>query len=329
MNRSDARRRLVGAALAAAALGGLAPAAHAQAWPSKPIRLLIPFTPGGGTDFVARTVGTKLAENTGWQIVMENRPGAAGNIAIEAAAKSAPDGYTIVMGQSDNMMLGPWLYPNVGYDSVKSFAPIVQVSVAPMVIAASAANTRINGPADLIAAGRSGNGITWATAGNGSLGHLFGEQLRAATGMKLTQVHYKGAAPAMTDVIGGTVDVTILSSGSVLPQIRGGKLKPVAVTTARRAPVLPDTQTIEEGGPKGFDASIWLGLFAPVGTPPEVVARINAEVNRVLQAPDIREKLAAQGIAPAGGTSEAFGAFVREDYARWGKVVRDSGVKAE
>jgi tripartite-type tricarboxylate transporter receptor subunit TctC len=315
--------------LAALALAASAGPALAQAgWPAKPIRLLIPFPPGGGTDFVSRAVGQKLAENTGWQVVLENRPGAAGNIAIAAAANSPPDGYTIVMGQSDNMMLGPWLYPNAGYDSVKSFAPIVQVSVAPLVIAA-AEGSKLRTPADLIAAGRAGQGINWGTAGNGSMGHLFGELLRAQTGMKLTQVHYKGAAPAMTDLIGGQIDVVILSSGSVLPQIRAGKLRPVAVTTAKRSPVLPDTQAVAEAGVKDVDVSIWLGLFAPVGTPPEIVARINAEVNKVLAAPDMREKLGGQAIAAAGGTPEQFGAFVREDYARWGRVVKESGVKAE
>jgi tripartite-type tricarboxylate transporter receptor subunit TctC len=314
--------------MAAVALAGVAAGASAQAWPSKPIKLLIPFPPGGGTDFVSRAVGTKLAETTGWNVVLENRPGAAGNIAIAAAANSPADGYTIVMGQSDNMMLGPWLLQSAGYDTVKSFTPIVQVSVAPLVIAA-AVGSKITGPAEMIAAGKAGNGITWATAGSGSVGHLFGEQLRQATGMKLTQVHYKGAAPAITDVIGGQVDVTILSSGSVLPQIRGGKLRAVAVTPGKRSPILPDTPTIAEAGLKDVDVSIWLGLFAPVGTPPEIVARINAEVNKVLQMLDIREKLGGQGIAPAGGTAESFAAFVRDDYARWGKVVKESGVKVD
>jgi tripartite-type tricarboxylate transporter receptor subunit TctC len=314
--------------MAALALAGVAAGASAQAWPSKPIKLLIPFPPGGGTDFVSRAVGTKLAETTGWNVVLENRPGAAGNIAIAAAANSPADGYTIVMGQSDNMMLGPWLLQSAGYDTVKSFTPIVQVSVAPLVIAA-AVGSKITGPAEMIAAGKAGNGITWATAGSGSVGHLFGEQLRQATGMKLTQVHYKGAAPAITDVIGGQVDVTILSSGSVLPQIRGGKLRAVAVTPGKRSPILPDTPTIAEAGLKDVDVSIWLGLFAPVGTPPEIVARINAEVNKVLQMLDIREKLGGQGIAPAGGTAESFAAFVRDDYARWGRVVKESGVKVD
>jgi len=314
--------------LAAAVFAGVAASASAQAFPNKPIRLMIPFPPGGGTDFVSRTVGMKLAETTGWQVVLENKPGAAGNIAIAYTANAAADGYTIVMGQSDNMMLGPWMLANAGYDTVKSFVPIVQVSAAPLVIAAST-TSKITGPAEMIAAGRAGNGITWATAGSGSVGHLFGEMLRSATGMKLTQVHYKGAAPAITDVLGGQVDVTILSSGSVLPQIRGGKLRAVAVTTGKRSPVMPETPTIAEAGLKDVDVSIWLGLFAPTGTPPEIVARINAEVNKVLQMPDVREKLAGAGIAPGGGTSEAFAAFVREDYARWGKAVKESGIKAQ
>ncbi len=322
------RRRLAMLALAAVPLALSTTAARAQAWPERPIRLLIPFTPGGGTDFVSRLVGGKLAESVGWNLVMENKPGAGGNIAIQAAALAPADGYTIVMGQSDNMMLGPWLYPNVGYDSVDSFEAIVQVSVAPLVIAA-AANAKITGPAEMIAAGRAGNGITWATAGNGTLGHLFGEQLKDATGMKLTQVPYKGAAPAVADVIGGQVDTAILSTGSVLPQIRAGKLRAVAVTSATRSPMLPDTPTIAEAGQKGVDVKVWLGLFAPKGTPAAIVAKINAEVNKVLQMDEVKEKLTKAGISPAGGTSAEFAAFVKEDYARWGKVVKASGVKLQ
>ena len=184
-------RRHLGLAIAAACLGcALAPTiAHAQVdYPSRPIRLVIPFPPGGGTDFVSRTVGTKLGEMTGWTIVLENRPGAGGNIAIESVAKSAPDGYTIVMGQSDNMMLGPFLYSTVAYDSVKSFEAIVRVSAAPLVVV-SAAGSRINDPASLAAAGKSARGITWGTAGNGTVGHLFGEQIKAAMGIKIGRAH--------------------------------------------------------------------------------------------------------------------------------------------
>ena len=307
--------------------------ALAQAdFPVKPIRWLIPFTPGGGTDFVSRTVGTRLAENTKWSVLLENMPGAGGNLAVAAAAKAAPDGYTIVIGQTDNVMLGPWLYPNVGYDTVKSFAPIVQVSVAPLAIvanAAAAANPRLATTADMLARGKSQGGLTWATAGNGSAGHLFGELIKGATGIRLLQVPYKGAAPALADVMGSSVDVAIMSVPSVLGLVKGGKLTPLAVTTSRRSPMLPDTPTLEEAGIKGVEAGIWLGLFAPAGTPAAIVARINAEVNKVLAMPDIREKISAGGATAAGGSSEDFAAFVRTDYAKWGKIARDSNIKIE
>ena len=306
---------------------------QAQDYPSKPIRLLIPFTPGGGTDFVSRVVGTKLAETLKWQIVLENRPGASGNLAIALAAQSAPDGYTIVMGQSDNMMLGPYLYANVGYDSIKSFAPIIQVSEAPLALVTNAptagAQPGLRSVADLIAKGKAPSGITWATAGNGSMGHLYGEQLKSVAAIKLLQVPYKGAAPALADVMGGSVDVAILSVPSVLALVRGGKLTPVAVTTAKRSAMLPTTPTLDEAGIKGVDTGIWLGLFAPAGTPPVIVARLNEEVNKVLQMPDVREKIANGGATPVGGSSLDFAAFLSTDYAKWGRIVKDSGVKLE
>lgn len=312
-------------------------AAGAQEYPTRAIRLLIPFTPGGGTDFVSRVVSSKLTETLKWQIVPENRPGASGNLAIELAAKSAPDGYTIVMGQSDNMMLGPYLYANVGYDTIKSFAPIIQVSEAPLALVTNAAGNAPTGGAqsllvnvaDLIAKGKTSSGLIWATSGNGSMGHLYGERFRSAVEIKLLQVPYKGAAPALADVMGGQVDVAIMSVPSVLGLVKGGKLNPVAVTTAKRSAMLPNTPTLDEAGVKGVDTAIWLGLFAPAGTPPAIVARLNAEVNKVLQMPDVREKIATGGATPVGGSAEDFAAFVRADYGKWGRIVKDSGVKLE
>jgi tripartite-type tricarboxylate transporter receptor subunit TctC len=305
------------------------PAAIGQDFPNKPIKLLIPFTPGGGTDFVSRVVASALAESTKWQVVPENRPGAAGNLAIAQAGQAAPDGYTIVMGQSDNMALGPHLYSNVGYDTVKSFSPIIHVSEAPLAIVSS--NTPVPVPlaslADVLAKGKTATGLNWASAGNGSMGHLFGEQLRMAAGLKLVQVPYKGAAPALTDVIAGQVDVAILSVPSVLPLVKGGKLKPVVVTTGKRSSMLPDTPTLAEAGIKGLDTSIWLGLFAPAGTPPAVLARLNAEINKVLQQPDVREKIMAGGAIPVGGSAEDFAAFVRKDYSKWGEIVKAADIK--
>ncbi|MEO7762475.1 MAG: tripartite tricarboxylate transporter substrate binding protein [Casimicrobiaceae bacterium] len=319
---------VLGATLAASAL-----VSHAQDYPSRPIRLLIPFTPGGGTDFVSRVVATKLTETLKWQVVPENKPGASGNLAIAEAARAAPDGYTIVMGQSDNMMLGPYLFPNVGYDTVHSFVPIVQVSEAPLAIVSNAAppggQSKLTSVADMVAKGKTPAGIAWATAGNGSLGHLYGEQLKSVATIKLLQVPYKGAAPGLTDLMAGSVDVAIMSVPSVLPLVRGGKLTPLAVTTSKRAGTLPDTPTVAEAGIKGIDTGIWLGLFAPAGTPPAIVAKLNAEVNKVLQMPDVREKIATGGAVAIGGTSEGFAAFVKADYAKWGKVVKESGVKLE
>lgn len=314
--------------IALLALASVATGALAQEYPNRPIRLLIPFPPGGGTDFVSRVIASKLSDSLKWSVVPENRPGAAGNIAIEAAAKSPPDGYTIVMGQSDNMMLGPWLYPNVGYDTVKSFAPIVQVSAAPLAIV-SAAQSPLATPADLVARGKTSTGLSWATAGNGSLGHLFGEQLQRSAGMRILQVPYKGASPALADVMGGQIDVAIMSVPSVLGLVKSGKLSAIAVTSGRRSPALPSTPTLAESGQSGVDVVVWLGLFAPAATPASIVARLNAEVNKVLQSPDVTEKLAAQGVTPAGGTPEQFAEFVRTDYARWGRIVKEAGVKLE
>lgn len=322
-------RLLAHAALAATALLPLV--AGAQDFPTKPIKLLIPFPPGGGTDTVSRVVATALTEQMKWQVVPENRPGAAGNLAVAQAGQAAPDGYTIVMGQTDNMGLGPHLYPNAGYDTIKSFVPIIQVSETPLAIVSTAApaagQAKLTNIAGLLAKGKTANGVTWATAGNGSLGHLYGEQLKSLTGINLLQVHYKGAAPAMTDVMGGQVDVAILSVVSVLPLVKGGKLTPLAVTTSKRSPALPDTPTVAEQGVKGADTGTWLGLFAPVGTPPAVVARLNAAVDKVLQMPEVREKLLAAGSIPAGGSSDAFAKFLAVDYPKWGQVIKASGVK--
>ena len=304
--------------------------AAAQDFPARPIRLLIPFPPGGGTDFVSRVVASALSETLKWQVVPENRPGASGNLAIAQAAQSAPDGYTIVMGQSDNMALGPYLYANVGYDTLKSFVPIVQVSEASLALvtnAAGSAESRLASVADLVRKGKSATGLTWATAGNGSMGHMFGEQFKSVAAIKLLQVPYKGAAPAMADVMGGQVDVAIMSVPSVLGLVKGGKLTPVAVTTSRRSAMLPNTPTLDEAGVTGVEAGIWLGLFAPAGTPPAIVARLNAEINKVLQLPEVRDKIVKGGAVPIGGSSEDFAAFLRADYAKWGRIVRESGVK--
>jgi tripartite-type tricarboxylate transporter receptor subunit TctC len=271
-------------------------------------------------------VGTKLGELTGWQIVLENRPGAGGNLAIEAASKAPADGYTLVMGQTDNMMLGPWLYTNLSYDSVKSFAPVVQLSVTPAAVG-SAANSSIKTPQDLIAKGKTPEGLKWSTAGAGTLGHLVGEDFKKRTNINLLQVPYKGASPAITDVMGGQVDVYIGTLTSLVPLMKSGRLTGVAVTTAKRSVDFPDIPTLDESGAKGMDFNIWMGMFAPAGTPPSVIAILNKETNRVLQSPDLIEKFKAGGVSAGGGTSESFAEFVKADYAKWGALVKASGIK--
>ncbi len=308
------------------ALATVSFAAAAQAYPDKAIKILIPFPPGGGTDFVSRMVGTKLGELTGWQIVLENRPGAGGNLAIEAASKAPADGYTLVMGQTDNMMLGPWLYTNLSYDSVKSFAPVVQLSVTPAAVG-SAANSSIKTPQDLIAKGKTPEGLKWSTAGAGTLGHLVGEDFKKRTNINLLQVPYKGASPAITDVMGGQVDVYIGTLTSLVPLMKSGRLTGVAVTTAKRSVDFPDIPTLDESGAKGMDFNIWMGMFAPAGTPPNVIALLNKETNRVLQSPDLIEKFKAGGVSAGGGTSDSFAEFVKADYAKWGALVKASGIK--
>jgi len=309
-----------------AALATVSFAAAAQAYPDKPIKILIPFPPGGGTDFVSRMVGTKLGELTGWQIVLENRPGAGGNLAIEAASKAPADGYTLVMGQTDNMMLGPWLYTNLSYDSVKSFTAVVQLSTTPAAVG-SAANSSIKTPQDLIAKGKTPEGLKWSTAGAGTLGHLVGEDFKKRTNINLLQVPYKGASPAITDVMGGQVDVYIGTLTSLVPLMKSGRLTGVAVTTAKRSVDFPDIPTLDESGAKGMDFNIWMGMFAPAGTPANVIALLNKETNRVLQSPDVIEKFKAGGVSAGGGTQQAFAEFVKADYAKWGALVKASGIK--
>jgi tripartite-type tricarboxylate transporter receptor subunit TctC len=299
---------------------------QAQSFPDKPIKILIPFTPGGGTDFVSRVVGTKLAELTGWQIILENRPGAGGNLAVEAAAKAPADGYTLVMGQTDNMMLGPFLYTNLTYDTVKSFEAVVKVSDTPAAIVTSA-TSNLKTPADLVAKGKTAEGLRWSTAGSGTLGHLIGEDFKQRTGTAVLQVPYKGASPALTDVLGGNVDLYIGTLTGTIPFVNSGKMTLVAVATAKRAELFPNVPTLDETVAQGMDAGIWMGLFAPAGTPASVVATINKEVNRVLQTPEVIEKMKEGGISVGGGSPKSFADFVAKDYANWGRLVKASGVK--
>ena len=318
------RRTLV--ALAAATL---ATGAFAQAYPSKPIRVFVPFPPGGGTDIIAREVTQRVAASTGWTFVIENKPGAGGNLGVDAAAKSPADGYTLVLGQTSNLAINPTLYAKMPYDSLKDLAPIVRVADAPLVMV-TATGTPYKTLADAVNAAKAKPGaINFASPGNGTVAHLTSEMFQKAANIKTQHVPYKGAAQAMTDVIGGAVELYMSSVPTLLGQIKQGKLRPLAVTSAKRVDDLPNVPTINESGYKGFDAVTWFGFLAPAGTPKDVIAKLNAEFNKALQQPELRKRLGDEGADAAGGTPEQFAALIKEEIPRWGKVVKESGARID
>ncbi len=319
------RRQLVAAALAAACV----PAALAQSYPAKAIKVIVPFPPGGGTDIIAREVTQKVSTATGWTFVIDNRPGAGGNLGVDTVAKSPADGYTLVLGQTSNLAINPTLYAKLPYNPLKDLAPIAMVATAPLAIVVSA-NSPFKTLGDLVNAAKAKPGdINFASPGNGTVAHLTGELFQKAAGVRFQHVPYKGANQALNDVIGGQVQMYMSSVPSVLQQIRNGKLRPLAVSSAKRVDDLPQTPTVAEAGYKGFDASTWFGFLAPAGTPKDIVARLNTELNKALQLPDLQKRLAEQGADATGGTPEQFAALMRDDLQRWGKVVKDSGAKLD
>ena len=318
--------RLLGAAL----LASLASAgAQAQAYPNKAIRVVVPFPPGGGTDIIAREVTQKVASSTGWSFVIDNKPGAGGNLGVEAAAKSAADGYTLVLGQTSNLAINPTLYSKLPYNPVKDLAPIALIASASLVIVVPT-QSPFKTLADLVAAAKAKPGeVNFASPGNGTVAHLVGEQFQKTAGIKFQHIPYKGTNQALTDVISGQVQLYVSSVPSVLQQIRTGKLRPLAVSSAKRVDDLPQTPTIGESGFKGFDAVTWFGFLAPAGTPKDVIAKLNAEFNKALQAPDLRKRLGDEGADPLGGTPEQFAELIRSEIASWGKTVKESGTQID
>jgi tripartite-type tricarboxylate transporter receptor subunit TctC len=320
-----ASRRL----LLALAAGAFASGAYAQAWPSKPIRLVVPFPPGGGTDIIARATSQGVAAATGWPFVIDNRPGAGGNLGMEVAARAPADGYTIVIGQTSNLAINPTLFPKLPYDPLKDFAPVVLLANAPLVMV-TGVGTPYRTLADVIDAAKAKpNALNFASSGIGTVAHLTIELFQRAAGIRTNHIPYKGAAHALPDVISGRVQLFMASVPTLIGQIRGNKLRALAVTSATRVDDLPDVPTINESGYKGFDAVTWFGLLAPVGAPKDVIARLNAEFNKVLQNPELRKKLGDEGADPAGGTPEQFAALIRYEIPRWGKIVKESGAKVD
>jgi tripartite-type tricarboxylate transporter receptor subunit TctC len=319
------RRHLVASALAVACV----PAALAQSYPTKAIKVVVPFPPGGAPDIIAREVTQKITTATGWTFVIDNRPGAGGNLGVDAVAKSPADGYTLVLGQTSNLAINPTLYAKLPYNPLKDLTPITVAATAPLALVVSSSSP-YKTLADVVNAAKAKPGtVNFASPGNGTVAHLTGELLQKAAGVRFQHIPYKGANQALNDVIGGQVDMYMASVTSVLQQIRNGKLRPLAATSTKRVNDLPQTPTVAELGYKGFDATTWFGFLAPAGTPKDIVSRLNTEFNKALQQPDLRKRLGEEGADVSGGTSEQFASLMRDELQRWGKVVKDSGAKLD
>ena len=318
------RRFILGASLLAACTAALA-----QDYPQRPIRVVVPFPPGGGTDSLTRLLTNKLTETLHWTFVVENKPGAGGNVALDTTAKAAPDGYTLVMAQTDNVVLNPLLYSKLTYDPVKDLVPVGLVASGPAVLVVRA-DSPYKTLADVVAAAKAKPGqLTFASPGLGTVSHLISELWQKSSGMKLTHVPYRGLAQALPDVVSGQVDMYMGSIPTLQGHIKGGKVRPLAVTTAKRSPVLPQVPTYTESGIPGVElASVW-GVMAPAGTPQNVIQRLNTEINKVLQQPDTREKILASGAVMLGGTPQEMGDLYTADRQRLAPVVRDSGTRLD
>ncbi len=303
--------------------------ASAQAYPSKPIRLVVPFPPGGPIDLVARAIGQKLQETWGQPVVVENKPGAGGNIGIDVVAKSAPDGYTLGMGALSTHAVNPHLFSKMPYDALKDFAPVSLVAITPNVLVLNP-GVNANSVKEFIALAKANPGkYAFASGSNGSAGHLAGELFKKLAGIDIVHVPYKGGAPAMQDLLGGQVQFMFDNLANSMQQIRTGKLKAFAVTTAKRSPLAPELPTMAEVGVAGFDISTWYGVVAPAGTPPEIVRKLNVEIVKMLVSDDMREKLRVQGAEAAPDTPEEFAAFIRAEWNKYAKIVKDSGAKVD
>ena len=303
--------------------------AAAQAFPAHPAKLVVPFPPGGPLDAVGRAIADKLTQAWGQSVVVENKPGAGGNIGADFVAKSAPDGYTVVMGALSTHAVNPSLYPKMPYDAAKDFAPITLVAVTPNVLVVNP-SLPVNSVKELIAYAKANPGkLSFGSGSNGSAGHLAGELFKADTSADMVHIPFKGGAPAMQALLAGDTQLMFDNLANSMQQVKAGKLKALAVTTAKRSPLAPDLPTMAEAGVPGFDISTWFGLMAPAGTPPDVVAKWNADVVKILNSPDMREKLTAQGAEAAPDTPAEFAAFIGRELAKYARIVKVSGAKVD
>jgi len=321
-----ARIRLILSILLLLATGSIAGAQGA--YPSRPVHLFVPFPPGGAVDIVARTLGDELARRWNGSIVVENRPGAGGMIATEAAAKAPPDGYTLIIVATGHA-LNPHLYARLPYDSFKDFTPITLIGTSPNMLLVRS-DSQFKTLADLIAAARAHPGeLSFGHAGNGTSPHLAGELLKYMAKIDITAVPYKGGAPALTDLIGGHVPMTFNNIPESIAQITAGTVRPLGVTTAKRSPVLPNVPTIAESGLPGFDTGVWGGMLAPAGLAPDLKAKLARDGMEAVNAPAVKERLLALGATPIGGSPEEFAALIRADYEKWGPIIAAAGIRCE
>jgi tripartite-type tricarboxylate transporter receptor subunit TctC len=309
-------------------LAGLSAAAQAQ-YPSRPLRLVVPFPPGGSTDILARALAQKMSEGLAQPVVIDNRPGAGGSIGAEAAAKSAPDGYTLMMGHLGTLAANAAIYKKLPYDPVKSFAPVSLMAIVPSVLVVNNA-LPVTSAAGLIAYAKQNPGkLAYGSAGNGSTSHLTTEYFKLVTGIDVLHVPYKGVGPMLTDLVSGQISMGLNGAPAVMPHVNSGRLRALAVSSLTRLPSLPDIPTLDEAGVKGFEANGWYGIVAPAGTPREVVMRLNGEIRRDLDTPELRQRLDAEGAIPAPGTPEAFAVFIASEIARWGSVLKRAGIEPQ
>jgi tripartite-type tricarboxylate transporter receptor subunit TctC len=306
-------------------LFALSTGAQAQSYPNRPIKLIVPFAPGGFTDVVARVVGQKLSASMGQQFIIENRPGAGSTIGTDFVAKSTPDGYTLVM-VSTTHVISPWLYKNVPYDPINSFVAISKLVDSPYVLLVNP-KVPANNVKEFIALAKAHpDSIRYASSGNGSSQHLMGGLFAAMTGVKIQHVPYKGSSMAAQDLVGGIVESSFAGVTNAMAHVPSGKLKALAVTTAKRSPLLPDVPTLSEAGVPNYDASVWLALLAPAGTPKEIVNKLNSEIGKVMVAPDAAKAFAAVGVEVSFSTPEEMTQYMVQERERWGKVVKEAGI---
>ncbi len=316
-------------ALALLAFALLPAAAYAQTYPAKPIRFIVPFTPGGGNDTIARLIGQKLAAATGQQVLIDNRPGAGGAIGAEAAAKSPADGYTIFLAGVATHGINPNLRKKLGYDPVKDFDAVSLIASAPLLVVVHP-SLPVKSVKQLVALAKAQPGkINYASNGAGGSSHMAVELFKSMTGTSLVHIPYKGLSPALTELLSGEVQLMFSSAVSMLPQVKAGKLRAIAMTGARRSPAIPDIPTVAEAGIPGYETGSWYGIVAPAGTPRPAIDRLSREVIAIVHAPDITKRLEDEAIIPVGSTPEEFTTHIRNELARWAKVIKQSGIQLD